>query len=300
MRGLGAFACLTWLLAAPLVGQERRQTGYRVAPDVAVRIMNLVGAVSITGWDRDSIDVVAEIESGGGRFYGGGSGRIAKLGLEGQDPAGLRGARLLVRVPREARVWVKSSTAPVELTGLDGEVEVTTVLGSVRLAGAARVATIETIDGDVRVQGPATVVRIRTGGGNAEVVGVRGDLAVTTVQGRITIVCDQILSARAESVSGRVEVRTTVAPGGRLEIQTHDGDVHVTLPAPADARFDLSSIAGPVITRLFDAPERVYRKGTAQFAVGPGAGTSRSGLVSIRSFKGTIRVDTNPKSPGGV
>ncbi len=300
MRWLGLLGCLAAAAAVPLAAQEHRHTGYPVAPDVALRIQNLVGRITVSGWARDSIDVLAAVAPGGGRLYGGGRGRIAKLGLEGQNPGAEAGAELTVRVPREARVWIKSSTAPVELSGLTGEVEVTTVLGSVRLVGAARVATIETIDGDVRIEGPTTVVRVRTGGGKAEIVGARGDLAVTTVQGSITITGAEVLSARAESVSGPVTVRTSVAGGGRLEVQTHDGDVHVTLPAPVDARFDLSSIAGKIVTRLFDRPDRVYPDGAAQFSVGASAGTGRAGLVSVRSFKGTIRIDTNREGPSGI
>ena len=286
--------------SVPAAAQQPTTSGYRVARDAAIRIQNLVGSITVTGWARDSIDVAVEIAPGGGRFYGGGGGRLAKLGLEGQNPAGKAGARLTVRVPREARVWIKSSTAPVDLADLTGEVEVTTVLGSVRLLGAARVATIETIDGDVRVEGPTTVVRVRTGGGRVEVVGARGDLAVTTVQGGITIRSDQLLSARAESVSGPVVIRTGVAEGGRLEVQTHDGDVHLTLPAPVDARFDLSSIAGRIVTRLFEGPERVYPDGAAQFSVGRSTGASRASLVSVRTFKGTVRIDTNRDGAGGI
>jgi len=300
MQRLVLVGCLAATLSLPAAAQEHRETGYPVAPDVALRVMNLVGRITVTAWTRDSIHVVADVAPGGGRYYGGGRGRLAKIGLEGQNPAGTAGADLTIKVPREARVWIKSSTAPVELSGLSGEVEVTTVLAPVRLVGAARVATIETIDGDVRVEGPTTVVRVHTGGGKAEVVGARGDLAVTTVQGPITITGDEVLSARAESVSGPVTVRTRIAAGGRLDVQTHDGEVHLTLPAPVDARFDLSSIAGEVVTRLFDRPERVYPDGVARFSVGASAGTSRSGLVSVRSFKGTIRVDTNREGPSGI
>jgi hypothetical protein len=280
------------LLASPALAQVR---GFAVAPDVAVRILNLAGHTRIVGWDRDSIDVNARIPPGGGVLYGGGGGGVAKLGIEAPDPALAVGATLVVRVPRNARVWVKSASASVEIQGARGEVEVSSVTGDVTLMGEPRVATLETIDGDVEVQGAATVLRIRTGAGGVRVGGARGELSVSTVQGPIVVAAADLLSARLESVSGRVDVAGPLPAKGRLEIQTHDGDVRVQLPRPVDARFDIESVTGKVITRLFDQPEREYREGVAKFSVGSSGGTGPGRVLAVRSFKGVIRVDSNPK-----
>jgi hypothetical protein len=289
-----AWSVLPAILASTALAQQPATRGFAVDPDVALRVHNLVGLTRIVGWDLDSVAVEATIPKGGGQLYAGGQGKGGKVGIE--MPAGSTiGSTLILRVPRDARAWVKSASARVEIEGLRGEVEVNSVTGSVRLDGDPRVATLETIDGEVVARGAATVLRVRTGAGRVDVIGARGDLAVTTVQGPIRVAGNQLLAARLESVSGSVEVTAGVVPAGRLEIQTHDGDVRVALPQPLDARFDLSSVAGKVTTRLFDRPERAYPEGTASFAVGPSAGTARGALVTIRTFKGSIRVDSNPK-----
>ena len=222
---------LTLVGAAPVVAQRQQTRAFAVAPDVAVRIHNLVGVTRVTGWDRDSIAVVAVIPAGGGSFFGGGGGRFAKMGIEGQDPSLTGpGSELDVKVPRGARVWIKSASAKVELVNVGGEVEVTSLTGSIGLDGSPRVATLESIDGDITITGATTVVRVRTGAGAVHVAGARGDISVSTVQGPVTVESDQLLSARIESVSGRVEVRAGVSLDGLLEIETHDGDVQLVLP----------------------------------------------------------------------
>jgi DUF4097 and DUF4098 domain-containing protein YvlB len=142
------------------------------------------------------------------------------------------------------------------------------------------------------VAGAATVLRVRTGAGRVAVTGARGDLSVATVGGPVTLREGELLSARIETVSGAVDVAGPLAARGRLEVQTHDGDVRLALPASVEARFELLSVGGSVVTRLAGAPERRFRDGQAAFTTGAGKG--KPGVVTVRSFKGAIRVDTNP------
>jgi len=80
----------------------------------SIRIFNLAGATSVTGWDRDSIVVTGTVPPGAGTFFIGGAGAGAKLGVT-SDSLDAPGAVLDVFVPRGATVWVKSSTADVTL-----------------------------------------------------------------------------------------------------------------------------------------------------------------------------------------
>ncbi len=293
--GLRSFL-LVLIVAGPAAAQRKQAKTFSVAPDVAVRIHNLVGVTRVTGWDRDSIAVVATIPPGGGSFFGGGAGRFAKLGIEGQDPSLTGpGSELDVRVPRGARVWIKGGSATVEVAGLGGEVEVSSVTGLVQLEGSPRVLTVESIDGDVTIIGAATVVRVQTGAGVVKVTGARGDITVTTVQGPVTIESDQLLSARIESVSGRVEVRAGISLDGLLEVTTHDGDALLLLPASTDARFDLSTVKGTIATKLAGQPPVPAGERSARFAVGKKAGAGRGAEITVRTFSGGIRIDSNPK-----
>jgi DUF4097 and DUF4098 domain-containing protein YvlB len=272
-------------------GQRKINQGFRVDPTVAVRIHNLVGTTTVTGWDRDSIHAIGSIPSNGGSFYGGGGGVVAKLGIEGQDlGVGGPGATLEVRVPRSARVWIKSATASVHLADLSGEVEVGSVTGSITLSGAPRVATLETIDGELTITGSATVVRARTGSGAVRVEGARGDLAINTIQGPVTVVTNELLAGRIETVSGTVHVSAGYPPNGQLEVETHDGTVTLSVPRSVDARFDLSTVKGSIVTKLDEGAEQA-RDRSARFSVGKKAGAGRGAAITVRTFSGRIRID---------
>jgi len=160
--------------------------------------------------------------------------------------------------------------------------------------------TVEAIDGDVEVNGAATLVRVRTGAGTVRLTGVRGDVSAATVGGAVLLHTEEIVNARLETISGPVDVGGRLPPNGVLDVQTHDGDATVALERPLDGQFDLTSVEGKIVTHLFDQPDKVYQEHTARFAVGPSAGLARGFRVTVRSFKGTIWVRSNPRPVGGV
>lgn len=284
------------LVVAPAAAQRQDVRAFAVRPDVAVRMYNLVGTTRITGWERDSIVVVATIPRGGGSLFGGGGGAVAKLGIEGQDPSLTGpGSTLEVKVPRNARIWVKSASAGVEVVNVAGEVEVSSITGPIRLEGSPRVSTLETIDGDVAITGQVTVLRVRTGAGSVQVSGARGDITVSTVQGPVTVESDQLIGARLETVSGRIEVRSGVTPDGSLEIESHEGEVRLTLPGVIDARFDLATVKGKLDVVMPGRPAVPQGDRTARFTVGTKASFGRGAGIMVRTFSGVIRVDSNPQ-----
>lgn len=290
MRSLLLVAA-TVALTVPAGAQQRVARGYRVSSEVAIRVHNLVGVTRVRGWDRDSIAVTAVIPPGGGRFFGGGQGAFAKFGVEGQDGAlSGPGAEFVLDVPRTARVWIKSGSATVEVSGIAGEVEVIGVTGPIRLDGSPRIATLETIDGDITVTGDARVVRARTGAGAIDLRGPRVDVSASSVQGIITVVSAGLVSARLETVSGRIEVRGSLDQSGSLEASGHDGGVTLSLPPRPPARFDIATIKGAMTLALPGAPAVPAGSRTARFEIGGGGAT-----VSVRTFSGPIRIDSNPR-----
>lgn len=285
-------------VAAPSAAQVRIERGFPATPDVTLRIFNLAGSTRVTAWDHDSIRVTGTV-SPGGRFFGGGDRRMVKLGVE--DPrGGLPAGNLEVWVPRRARIWVKSASAYVAVTGVAGELEVMSVTGAIRLDGAPRVATLESIEGDVAVVGAATVLRVRTGGGSVRIDDVRGDLTVVTVSGSIAITSTEVLSARLETASGGVTFQSGVAGDGRLGVDTHDGTVDLILPPSIDGRFDVATVRGKLAVSLPGYRSKPGQDRSAVFATGKRSGAGGGIAVTVRSFSGQVRIGSNPATTGGI
>jgi hypothetical protein len=273
------------LLAAPLSAQQKLDRRIAIAGDAAIRITNLAGSTRVLGWDRDSIAVSGSAPPSAS-FFMGGAGRMAKLGLEteagGKD---LTSGYLDVRVPRHARVWVRSGAGAIDIQALEGEVDLVSVGGTIRVTGSMRVVTAESIDGDIEVVGPMPLVRVKTGGGRILLRQPRGDVTASTVTGPIVVTEGEAQGARLETVSGPVSYAGTLDRHGTLSIQTHSGDVELQLPMMLGAEFDLESTSG-MATAALPAKTDQPRKGKSLFFANAGGGAQ----VVVRSFKGQIRV----------
>lgn len=278
-----------WLLVPGLLSaQEKVNRGFAVDGDAAIRIQMAAGELRIIGWDRDSVAVTGTIPPGGGTWYGGGRGRAAKLGVEARDPSGAGpGATLEVRLPRGARLWIKTVTATVRTEGVTGEVDAVSVGGSLTVQGPSRVLSLETIDGAVTVDGLAGVVRARTGSGTLSIRGTSGDVTASSVGGVVDVSVDRLDRGRLESVTGQVRFTGNIGTGGALEAESHAADVILRFVGEVDAEFTLASVGGTVANRLGPkgASTSTPKGKPVTFLVGEGGAQ-----VSARSFKGAVIV----------
>jgi hypothetical protein len=278
--------CALLLLAAPVAAQQKIDRRIAIAPDASIRITNMAGITRVTGWDVDSIAVVGSIPAGSS-FYFGGRGQASKMGVERKDETlAAPGSTLEVKVPRGARVWIKSGTANVEVTGLRGELECTSISGSIRVEGSLKLLIAESMEGNLNASGPMDVVRLRGGAGTITIRGPRGDITATTVGGAIVAMDAAVVRARLETVSGTIAYDGSVDPRGTLEAVTHSGDVTLRLPQDISAEFDLESFDGAIVVGLMEkGSEKPFRGKPVSFVTGEGGSH-----VMVRSFKGEIRI----------
>jgi hypothetical protein len=275
-------------LAVPLAAQQKIDRRIAIAPDASIRITNMAGVVRISGWDADSIAVTGTVAAGAGFFFGG-KGQFAKMGVERKDETLAEpGSTLEVKVPRGARVWVKSGTANIEVTGLRGEVECVSVSGSIRVEGSLKLLIAESMEGNLNASGPMDVVRLKGGAGTITIRGARGDILATTVGGAIVAMDGAVVRAHLETVSGTIAYDGSVDPRGTLESVTHSGDVTLRLPPEISAEFDLESFDGPIVVGITDKGSGREKPTTGKpVSFVTGAGGSH---VMVRSFKGEIRI----------
>jgi len=278
--------CALLLVAVPVSAQQKIDRRIAIAPDASIRITNMAGTVRVTGWDVDSIAVAGSIPAGA-NFYFGGRGQASKMGVERKDETlAAPGSTLEVKVPRGARVWIKSGTANVEVTGLRGELECTSVSGSIRVEGSLKLLIAESMEGNLNASGPMDVVRLKGGAGTITIRGPRGDITATTVGGAIVAMDAAVVRARLETVSGTIAYDGSVDPRGTLESVTHSGDVTLRLPQEIAAEFDLESFDGSIVVGLMDkGAEKPSRGKPVSFVTGEGGSH-----IMVRSFKGEIRI----------
>lgn len=282
------FAVLALLAALPLSAQQKVERRIPANPDVSLRITNIAGSVKLVGWDVDSIVVIGSVPQGA-TFYFAGKGAGAKMGVERRDETLAEpGSTLDIRVPRGARISVRTGSANVEATGLRGELEVTSISGAVRAEGALKVLIAESMEGNLGAYGPMEVVRFKGGAGSITLRGARGDVLATTVGGAIIATDAALVRAHLETISGTIAYDGTVDPRGTLEVVTHSGDVTLRLPPEIAGDFMLESFDGGILPGLglkgSDSP-KLSRGKPLSFVTGGGGAH-----ITVRSFKGDIRL----------
>lgn len=278
------------LLPAVLVAQAGTDRRFAATPDVAVRLVNLVGYVRVVGWDRDTVAVLGELPPEAGTLVAGGTREAIKVAIE--RPVVMEeyaGATLEVRVPRGARLAVKAAAASISISGLTGDVEVGVAKGRVQVEGTPRTVVAETILGDIECDGAIPQLQLRSLSGSVVVRGATGTIAVTTVTGAISVGGVRLTHGRFESTAGAVDVKGALARDGTLEVQTHGGDVTLRLPPALNARLDLGTDSGR-FSSDFPALRRAPRRGApVQATLGDGRGR-----VRVRTFTGAVRLQRQP------
>ncbi|MGH7567325.1 MAG: DUF4097 family beta strand repeat-containing protein [Gemmatimonadota bacterium] len=291
--GLAALlAAVLALTASPASAQRRVERGVPAASDATIRVYNLSGSTTITGWDRDSVALVAEFEIGAGRLYIGGSREAIKLGLEAADDAVPPAARFEVRVPRGSVVWVKAADASIEVDGVQGGLDLYSVTGGVRVRGAPSTVRAESMEGTISIDARTPWARAKTASGSIDLAGDITDLAATTVSGMVRVAASRQARARIESVTGEVLVTGRPTRGGAWEIETHSGPVTLALAPDTDAEISVHTFGSEVRSELgrvgtrrvddLDGSELVILAGTG--------GTS----INVRTFKGAVVVRPAP------
>lgn len=254
-------------------------------PDAPVRIHNLVGSIRITGWARDTIAVTGSVATGGGRFYMGGGEAGAKLGVELPTGAAEKpGSHLEVRVPAGSRVWVKSASATIEVVGVTGGLDLSSVSGDITVRGPTREVRAESLDGDIRIGGPMVWARAKTAGGSVHLEGVVEDLGLSSVSGRLEVTGGPFDRGRFETVTG--DIRYSAAPGrGSLDLESHSGTIELRLPAGSPAELSVTSFSGTIENGLSPARPLAAGEGGRELVFATGIGGAD---ISIRSFKGAV------------
>lgn len=257
-----------------------------VDPDASIRIYNMTGSVRVEAWNRDTFAISGSHSGDAGqRFYIGGTRRGAKIGLETPPDVDQAPAHLYIRVPPRARVWIKSASASVVVSGLNGGIDVFSTSGGIRFEGAPDQLNMETMDGNIEVNAGGTWIRAKTASGTITLRGSGEDVGATTVSGGITLLSAGMRRVRMETVSGDIAFSGPLTRDGALTAESHSGTVDLLLPANIGAEFDFSTYHGLIRNELH--PARVPRQqGSGQelhFTAADGGAN-----VTVRTFKGTI------------
>jgi len=293
-------AALLAAAAAPAAGQrERDEYSSRIDTTIAfgrggtVELQLTNGEIIVSGWSRDQVRVRATSERSELRMDA--SGGYLKLGLRsGTSRSG--DTRFEVSVPVGTRVRATTTSGDIRITGSRGEVEARTQRGDIVVEEVASSADITAFSGDVDVSNVDGRLNVNVLSGDVQVRRVTGDIEVKTVSGEVEVREARSQAVRVNSTSGDIVFDGTIDGAGRYELETHSGDVDLTLPANVGATLIVSTYSGGIES---DFPLTLQPGGVGtdgkRFTFTLGRGGAR---ITAESFSGDINIRSRGATGG--
>jgi DUF4097 and DUF4098 domain-containing protein YvlB len=222
-------------------------------------------------------------------MFGGTPGGVTK-GIKGyvevpNDQAAT--GKIVMRVPRDARVWLKTGSAEIDVTGVTGGVDANVVGGSITVHGNVRELRAESMDGNVVIDGLAEWARLKTATGDITLKGGT-DVGASTISGTIRAIGGDVERAKLEATTGGLVFAAGLVKNASIELETHSGTIDIAVPWKADVEMEAATITGTIENRWTKTPPSPGREGRGMtLTTQSGAGGSR---IVVRSFKGGIVV----------
>ncbi|MDZ7645370.1 MAG: DUF4097 family beta strand repeat-containing protein [Woeseiaceae bacterium] len=286
---LVAMAVTVVLPAAACADDVRRVVD--ASPDGLVSISNTAGAVEVSGWSRDQVEVIAELGSGVEELVVERDGGEVRIRVRAPRNRG-RGiaSDLTVRVPENSSLNVSGVSADITVDDVQGAQRLHSVSGDIETEAYATDVDAETVSGDITILGDGKPMRTSATSvsGDIELASLAGEIKAGSVSGDIAIVRGTLERTALNTTSGDMVFHAELLDNGRLDVETINGDIEIEFVGIPSARFDIETFNGDI--RNCFGPKAVR---TSRYAPGyelsftEGSG---SGRVIIRTLNGDLRL----------
>lgn len=286
------FASLAVLAVAPAAlhaqSDERQKidTTFAFEKGGSVDLGLVSGNIIVTGWNKPEVKIFATIESG----YFDASFSTSRVRIQARSRHSRMGRQQIeISVPIGTEVHTSTVSGNIAVRGSAGLVQVNTVSGDIEVRDAADGADMHTVSGDMRAEGLRGRIRVNSVSGDIQLDNVNGDVRGKTVSGELTV-RGSLASLEFESVSGGFTFRGDIRADGSYNVNTHSGDLRLTLPGNLAANLDVKTFSGDLRTEFpltLEPGERVGRRGREMRTSINGGGPR----ISLSTFSGDIIID---------
>jgi len=259
-------------------------------PTGTVEISNTAGTVTVTGWDRNEVEVTGELGKGTERLDFTKADKITRIKVVLPNRSDVEDTDLIVKVPATSLVSVNTVSADIGVQGVRGTQRLQSVSGELRTESSGEDIECRTVSGDVNIAGSGRkgLVSITTVSGDATATRLAGEVNGSTVSGNLTLGVGETSRSRLRSTSGDLTLQGSLAADARLDIESISGDVRLDLVGKTGADFDVASFSGDIRNCFGPKPVR-----TDEYAPGKewrhqeGDGSAR---VRIKTLSGDVSV----------
>lgn len=279
------------LLFATLVHADPVERSLEADPKGEVQITNVSGEVHVLGWDRNEIQVQADLapDVQALDFHRDGRLTIVRVQLnEGRHHASE--TDLQVRVPRESAVTINTVSADQTIEQVRGFQKLQAVSGSINTQIFAGECEVTTVSGEVtaKVNDAGAPLRINTVSGDVRLMGGTRELDLSTVSGDLEVRVAQLGRARIKTTNGSLDLVSKLAPDARVEAEAINGEMRMMFEGTVDADFDVETFNGGIDNCFGPKAQRSHEYGPGnqlRFREGKG-----SASVRIKTLNGEVQL----------
>jgi hypothetical protein len=279
-------------LALALLATARPVTDTTITIKAGTRLVvdNFAGSITIDTWTKSSIRIQAE------------HSRRAELDIERSvarldvSAHGKWGEPVFVdytiTVPAGTPVELSGIDTDVEVRGAEGPVKAETVKGDVTIKGAKGAVTCSSVEGVVEVLDTRGRVEASAVNDMVRVVGATGVVQAESVNGDVIIEQAKTSNVEASTVNGNVYYIGDIQKGGDYSFSTHQGSMWIGVPVNANCTGSVSTYDGSFRSVFpLETSEKKRHGGDVTFTIGDG-----SARLELEAFNGSIVLDR----PDGV
>ncbi len=257
---------------------------------------NFNGAVEISGWDQDSVDI-------SGMKYAATEELLEALKIDivaspdsirirtvrPSERRGNMGAKYLLRVPRKTELdRIISSNGAIRVTDIEGNAKLRTSNGSVRTSALQGSLEAQTSNGGVQVEDLGGSALLRTSNGSVRAEQVRGAIDAVTSNGGIHVRLSKPephRTVKLETSNGGVELILETAGDNNVQASTSNGGITLRLPSSTEARVRAHTSNSSISTEFDVRREGRNDKHNLEGTIGSGGPT-----LDLSTSNGSIRV----------
>lgn len=274
--------------AAALLAPMQQDTTVTVPQGTRLELDAHSGSISVRTWNRNAIQVSADLGSDRYRIaveVRGGVARISRDARRGMNhPDFATDYRLTVPVWMDLEL--SSIEGDISVDNSQGKLSINSVEGGVSVRGGRDFVSVHSVEGEVSIEGARGRVEANSVDGGIMISNTDGQIFAETVDGDITMESVNSTDVEANTVDGNISYRGRVAPEGRYRLGSHDGDITLEVPE-LSAVVSVSTFEGEFSSCGYPATvsntgERNNRK---RFRFTVGSGGAR---VDLESFDGNI------------
>ena len=218
-------------------------------PNGTVEVSNVAGSVTVTGWNRNEVEVTGELGDGTETLEFTKSEKLTRVKVVVPKRSyNVDDSDLIVKVPAGSVLSVNTVSADIVVKGVRGAQRLQAVSGDVRTEASGEDVECRTVSGDVTISGSGQkgLVSITTVSGDASATRVAGEVNGNTVSGSFNFGAGEITRSRLRSTSGDLTLTGQLGPDARLDAESISGDVRLDFAGAVAGQFDLSTFNGEI------------------------------------------------------